>query len=260
MRILIVDDDTELREELAEVLVDAGFSVQTAANGLSALRAMLAGDRPDLILLDIQMPVMDGWHFLSARLAHPEIVVIPVILMSALPENQERAVGVVSELVAKEAGTEALLAAIDRCRRMFPVLDEHAEKLRAEAAQARRLLVVEDDDDARETLADLLRTEGYEVEEARDGRGALASLRQQLDEERIPTAIITDLRMPGMDGWSFWRALRQDTVLSGIPLILVSGNPYELDKVDESVVSLSKPVDFARLMAAIRKLVPSPPR
>ena len=62
--VLVVDDDNELRSVLAEALTDAGFEVQTAENGEEGLRKALES-KPNLILLDLVMPVMDGWEFLE---------------------------------------------------------------------------------------------------------------------------------------------------------------------------------------------------
>ena len=63
-QVLIVEDAPELLSSLAEVLRDAGYSVETAANGYQALERM-AQRRPDLIFLDVVMPRMDGWRFLE---------------------------------------------------------------------------------------------------------------------------------------------------------------------------------------------------
>jgi CheY-like chemotaxis protein len=79
--VLVVDDDGEVRETLAELLGDR-YEVLVATNGQDALDVMAHGPPPDLILLDIRMPVMDGWHFLSARLRHPGLVEVPIIIMS----------------------------------------------------------------------------------------------------------------------------------------------------------------------------------
>jgi CheY-like chemotaxis protein len=89
--VLVIDDDHDFRQALADVIEDAGHQVVTAANGRDALDLIEGGLRPDLILLDVMMPVMDGWHFLSARLAHPDIVEVPVVLMSALPDARRDA-------------------------------------------------------------------------------------------------------------------------------------------------------------------------
>jgi two-component system chemotaxis response regulator CheY len=68
-RVLIVEDDRSIRGTLAEILADEGYLVQTAENGQQALEVCRAQLAPDLILLDLQMPVMDGWEFMRVRTA-----------------------------------------------------------------------------------------------------------------------------------------------------------------------------------------------
>jgi CheY-like chemotaxis protein len=86
--ILVVDDDSDLREFLQIMLTSMGFEVTSAANGQEALDVM-AGYDPDLILLDMKMPVMNGWEFcraLEGRAPHPAIVVL-----TAAPDPAARA-------------------------------------------------------------------------------------------------------------------------------------------------------------------------
>lgn len=82
--ILIVDDDKDIRESLEELLVDQGFGVLCAEHGQQALE-LLADQTvlPTAILLDIAMPVMDGYAFRAAQLANPVIAAVPVIVMTA---------------------------------------------------------------------------------------------------------------------------------------------------------------------------------
>jgi CheY-like chemotaxis protein len=82
--ILIVDDDLDIREALSETLEDQGFSVVTAANGLEAL-ALLHTMKiaPSVIMLDLMMPMMDGYGFLDERRKHPELAAIPVTIITA---------------------------------------------------------------------------------------------------------------------------------------------------------------------------------
>ena len=82
--ILIVEDDPDILSSLAEVIREAGFDVETAANGYQAL-SRLETHAPDLILLDLMMPLMDGWKFLeTARQRFPSRLTTPVVLLSAV--------------------------------------------------------------------------------------------------------------------------------------------------------------------------------
>ena len=86
--ILVVDDDPDLREFLRLILTSMGFEVTSAANGQEALHVM-EGHDPDLILLDMKMPVMNGWEFcrvLEGRDARP-----PIVVLTAAPDPAVRA-------------------------------------------------------------------------------------------------------------------------------------------------------------------------
>ena len=89
--VMIIDDDVDVRESLAEVLDDHGYPSIVAANGKEALERLRAlRDRPCLILLDLMMPVMDGRAFRAAQQSDAELGSIPVLIFSA-QTNGERA-------------------------------------------------------------------------------------------------------------------------------------------------------------------------
>ena len=90
-RILVVDDDIDIRDILADVLKDEGFTVVCAANGKEAIRQLKShAERFDLILLDLMMPEADGWDFRRMQADEPDHKDIPVILMSASSNAQEQ--------------------------------------------------------------------------------------------------------------------------------------------------------------------------
>jgi two-component system chemotaxis response regulator CheY len=81
--VLVVDDDPDILEALSEILEAEGFEIRRARNGKEALER-LEPDAPQLILLDLMMPVMDGWEFAQRmRQRPPEIARIPIIVLSA---------------------------------------------------------------------------------------------------------------------------------------------------------------------------------
>ncbi len=98
--ILLVEDDFDVRDALAQVLEDSGYRVATAENGVQALSRLRAGLRPTAILLDLWMPDLDGAHFRVEQLRDPELAAIPVVVVSA-----DRAV----ERKASEIGAAAFL-------------------------------------------------------------------------------------------------------------------------------------------------------
>jgi CheY-like chemotaxis protein len=84
-RILIVEDDIEIREALTECLDMEGFDVTTAGNGAEGLERLAEGPLPEAVLLDLVMPVLDGAGTLARIRSHPEWSKIPVIVSSADP-------------------------------------------------------------------------------------------------------------------------------------------------------------------------------
>ena len=80
--VLVVDDDPDIRQIVSWALEDEGYAVQTATNGRDALEAVRR-QSPDAIVLDLNMPVMDGWSFIHAHRADPTCSDVPIILMSA---------------------------------------------------------------------------------------------------------------------------------------------------------------------------------
>ena len=82
-QVLVVEDDPAITSSLIETLMEEGFEVDAAANGREALDRLRGGPRPAAIILDLMMPVMDGWDFRSAQLRDPVLRDIPVVVVTA---------------------------------------------------------------------------------------------------------------------------------------------------------------------------------
>lgn len=122
-RILVVDDDATIRDVIALVLEEEGWSVTTAANGVEALSKMRAITQ-DLVLLDLMMPMLDGWSVLGQRQVDPALSTIPVVAMSAggqLALERARALGA-DECVSKPFELENVLGIV---RDMYRAADRH---------------------------------------------------------------------------------------------------------------------------------------
>jgi CheY-like chemotaxis protein len=90
--VLIVDDDQAIREMLSETLDDAGYQVVSVEHGKLALAHLFETPTlPGVILLDLMMPVMNGWEFLEQKQADTRLAAIPVIVLSARPTMQHEA-------------------------------------------------------------------------------------------------------------------------------------------------------------------------
>ena len=118
MKVLVVDDDYAVLDALKDILEDEGYEVSVAANGLEALKQLSRGPRPCVILLDLMMPVMNGWEFREKQLEDDGLAAIPTIIVTAQNKPEVSA----SELKAatsirKPIAPDTLLKTVERyCR------------------------------------------------------------------------------------------------------------------------------------------------
>ncbi len=114
-RILLVEDEPDIRQDLAEILTDEGYEVATAPHGRDALEQMRTGPLPDLVLLDLMMPVMDGFQFRSAQLADPALADVPVVVLSGAADMLSQVQNIrARDVVRKPFRVDQVLRAIDR--------------------------------------------------------------------------------------------------------------------------------------------------
>ena len=113
--VLVVDDDPDIRDSLADVLKDEGYQVVTAVDGREALVKLRgAGPVPCLILLDLMMPVMSGPQFYAEKQRDPALAQIPVVIVSADGNVRQKAASLGSEYIAKPVRIEQVLDVLDR--------------------------------------------------------------------------------------------------------------------------------------------------
>jgi two-component system, chemotaxis family, chemotaxis protein CheY len=89
--VLVVEDDPELLLSLSEVIESEGYSVACARHGLEALGRLRGGVRPSVILLDLMMPIMNGWQFRYEQRQDSDLAKIPVVVVSAKSDSQQHA-------------------------------------------------------------------------------------------------------------------------------------------------------------------------
>ena len=111
-QILIVEDDAEVLEAMSEALAEEGYAVATAKNGQEALDYLDRGSPPDLIILDLTMPVMDGREFLERRRHRRDLSTVPVMVVSATSDARLSTHGV--EVLRKPVDLAVLLDNIAR--------------------------------------------------------------------------------------------------------------------------------------------------
>lgn len=118
--ILLVDDNSDILEVIRVILETEGYRVATASNGVEALEQLRDGLVPQLVILDLSMPVMNGWEFRDQQLADPALRDIPTIIYSAVGSVQRESVGALRVLGAFDKGADfsAMLRLVaEICRR-----------------------------------------------------------------------------------------------------------------------------------------------
>jgi len=118
--------------------------------------------------------------------------------------------------------------------------------MQVQSGQAGSLLIVEDDDGARDALGDIFGLEGYRVAYSRNGKEALCQLRNS----PLPDVIILDLQMPVMDGWQFRHEQMKDQSIAKVPVIVVTAFQRAADI--DAVAIMQKPIDVERLLDMVR--------
>ena len=149
--ILVVDDDTPIRSLLRQELTDAGYQVKEAANGKAALDAVRM-NKPDLIILDVMMPEINGFDVAAVLKNDPATMDIPIIILSIV-QDKERGFRIgVDRYLTKPIDTEKLFHEVD--------------ELLEQGVSRKRVLVVDEDASTVKSLTDVLTARGYKVMEA----------------------------------------------------------------------------------------------
>ena len=227
-RILLIDDDKEVRTVVTELLDLSGYEVMEASSGQQGID-LAESKKPDLILLDIMMPGVDGWSVLNKLQANPALADTPVIVLSAISDTD----------MALSLGASSVM--------MKPV---DASVLTAEIAMQLNplgrcyVLLVEDDPDSRNLITRMLDREGWQFRTAPNGQVALRVMKKGR-----PVMIILDLKMPVMNGFEFLETINKQAEWAGVPVLIVSSMDITQDMRDyltPRVVSILQKGRFTR--------------
>ncbi|MGP0071448.1 MAG: response regulator [Bryobacteraceae bacterium] len=250
LRVLIVDDDLETRELLADTLLNEGHTPLTARYAAEALR-ILSTSRVDAVVLDLLLPGRNGFEVLSEIRADPKLSRLPVLVLTVkdLTERERQLLAEQgAQVFAKGAGWRQTL--LEQLRRLRHV--EHGK----------RVLVADDNPAGRELVREGLAEYVGAIIEASDGREALDKIRATL-----PDLVLLDIQMPEMDGYAVLREIRGDPALQGLRVVALTAFAMQGDRERALEAGfddyLTKPVTVAKLKAQLEPEIsssqPEPP-
>ena len=217
--VLVCDDDPSVRTVVQAMLERQGYRVLTVASGQEAVEQSVA-QPPDVILLNLMMPVMNGWETLAVLKQQTETQTIPVIILSGLlPDAREAPHPDVSDWIVKPPEPRVLRQALER--------------VLANQNQTIKVLIVEDDLELAQVLATMFSRHGIETLHAQTGREAI-----QLIQRLIPDLLVLDLALPEYNGFAVVDWLRQHNRLCQVPLVIYTAQ--DLDESDRERLKLGQ--------------------
>jgi PAS domain S-box-containing protein len=255
-RILLVEDN-EINAQLAvDILTGEGVQVSLARNGKEALDCVAVGHF-DAVLMDCQMPVMDGYTATRALRQKKSLQDLPVIAMTANAMSGDRETALAAGMndhITKPIMIDEMLATLARwvpaaARRRL--LEKPG---RSGGLEGARILLVEDNEINAELAVELLTQAGVRVSVARNGREALDSLAVGHFD-----AVLMDCQMPVMDGYTATRALRQEKSLRDLPIIAMTANAISGDREAALAAGMNdhitKPIVIDEMLATLARWV-----
>jgi PAS domain S-box-containing protein len=249
---LIIEDDPASAGILADYLTELGLSSVVYVGGEEAVEAVLR-ERPDLILLDIQLPGESGWVVLAKLKEHPGARDIPVVVVSVVDEPEKsRALGAAAHFT--KPVTRAQLAGFFQ-RPAVPRRPSATPWVALPPSTGPSILLAEDNEANIQTVGNYLEDKGYAMHYAMNGLVAV-----QLARELRPALILMDIQMPVMDGLTAIREVRADAALQAIPIVALTALAMPGDRerclAAGATDYLSKPVSLKALAALMARLLP----
>ncbi len=264
-RLLVVDDNAAARQVLVNMAVHLGFQVDEAHDGEQALRmvddARGAGRPFQLVLLDWKMPGLDGVgcarRLIQAGHDRPQVLMVTAFSRDEVLRRMRQERVEVQAILTKPVTPSSLH---DACQRVLqpradaavalearPALPDHKARLRG-----LRVLLAEDNEINQELAIELLQRVGISVTVARDGQSAL----QQLGEQDFDM-VLMDCQMPGMDGYTATRRIRENPAWRELPVIAMTANALLGDREKALAAGMNdhvaKPIDVEDLYRALSR-------
>ncbi len=243
--VMVVDDDPNVRELYGILLSESGYTPRLVESGREALNILDKERFPQVILLDLMMPEMDGFQVLECIQAHPAWKQIPIVVVtSKMLSDRER------QMIDEEA--QLLL---EKGQFSIRNLADHIETTLKTLALAMTssILVVDDNEENLDLFGNLFQQSGYRVYRARSGPEGV-----EIAKNTIPDMILMDLAMPDMDGFEATQLLKQHQATSDIPVIACSALATQELKEKAFQVGcegyITKPVEPERLVEQVAKI------
>jgi len=269
MRVLVVDDNESARDILENALESLSLKVEKASSGAEGITKVEEADkeRPfDLVIMDWQMPEMNGIRTSEIIKKHTNLKQIPKIIMLTAYGREE----VIRQ--AKDAGLDAFLVKpmnpsmlLETIMEVFGEAPEMAsasmvsnksqEEESLRSIRGAKLLLVEDNAINQEIANEILEQAGFKIEIANDGKEAVEKIYQENYD-----CILMDCQMPVMDGYEATRAIRKEERFSNLPIVAMTANAMQGDRekcIDAGMNDhVSKPINLKELFSALVKWVP----
>jgi CheY-like chemotaxis protein len=228
--VLIVEDDHTLRELYRVTLMGAGYAVVAVEDGIDALR-YIEGQVPNLVLLDLELPRLDGRDVQRELAAHPETSGIPIVVVTGTDTCNLRASDFCA-LLKKPVSTDSLLVTIEAALRAGHISQSMARGARPDVHPRthRTVLIVDDDVAMQRLLTNFLEARGYGVKAAGSVGEAILAL-----EHSIIDAVILDVRMPRRSGLDLLEFIRLDRKRRNFPVLVLTG--ATLTSTEEAMIA-----------------------
>ena len=243
-KILVVDDSAAARFMVRDLLGPMEAVIEEAADGAEAMRRMRETVF-DLVITDMDMPVMNGLEFCRAFKGDPAVCATPAVMISTFSSDQDVHRGF-------EAGVEAYLSKGEVRSELLVTVQRVLSK--SDFRQNRRILVVDDSASIRLAIEDGLNRAGFQVTTAENGAAALGEM-----EAARPDLILSDIDMPEMNGLTFCKAVKSDPRFSSIPFVVMSTSRgrWKMQKMIESGAAsyITKPFHLDHLVVMVEKLL-----
>ncbi len=223
-KILIIEDEEILGDVLLKKLKNLGYDPRLARDGEAGFEEIKTFI-PDLILLDIVMPKMNGYEVMEAMKKDSDLPPIPVIIISnsGQPVEIDRAkdLGAIDYLIKAQFTPEEVVEKVEAA------FKNSSKKKNSEGNNGKKILIIEDDQFLRDLATTKLKREGFEVFGAVDGDEGLKMI-----PNSNPDIILLDIILPGIDGFEVLRRIKADKDHKNIPVILLSnlGQKSDIDR------------------------------